>query len=164
MGGDGMKVKTVLINPETGKSSSSVLPSEFENGVGTDWKAYIDAKFAETQPTRATVKGENYTLTLTRYPDGFQSGRGTVRNAGNDTGVLVTLPDGYAFKPIVEDEDKYYVGGNSAQAEVGGAVDSLKMIAQTETTFTVQAVHLEAELEQGYTDELFTIFVYGDWK
>jgi hypothetical protein len=143
----------------------AATPSIGENGGETDWKAYIDAKFAETQPTRADVSGENYFLTITRYPDGWQSGHGYVEKAGNDEGVLITLPDGFAFKSIIDPKkDRYHVGGDSAQAEVGGAVDSLKTIAQTETSFTVQSVHLEAELEQGYTDELFTIFVVGEWK
>jgi hypothetical protein len=138
---------------ETGETASASL-------TATEIQAMIDAALAATAPSRATTGDANYTMNIVKYPDGFMSGYGTVQNAGVDSGIVLTLPDGFSFK----DGSSYSIAGTSAQGEVGGAVDSLKILDKQSGSFTIQTVHLEESLELSYTSEVFSYLFMGDWK
>jgi hypothetical protein len=166
-------VEIPLLDPVTHKLKAEVVPPELEsakaesvisaNDMATIL-AYIDTKIAETQPATATVETENYALTFKRYPDGFQSGRGFIKNTGGEDGIVVTLPEGFWFKEIMSDADRYYVGDTSIDPEPGGAIDKLRLLDQQPGQFTAMTTHIEGGLVMAGTNERLVIFVQGDWK
>ncbi len=107
----------------------------------------------------AENSGDNFQIYVTKYADGFISGYGWVRNAGNTDGVQITLPDGYSFRDTL-----YGLSGMSLDADEGGAIDGIKGTKRTLTSFALITSHIDEGLAFEYSDEQFSFIVLGHWK